>query len=686
MIAPGNGQDLWILAIHILTLSSMAGAINFIVTIHNMRARGMSWMRLPLFVWSIEIYAAMLLLVLPILSAGLTLLLLERQFPDTFEFFRPENGSPILFQHVFWFFGHPEVYIMILPAMGIVSEILPVFSRKPIFGYKAIAFSTVAIGFFSMLVWAHHMFTVGLATYLNIWFMLASMVIAVPTGVKIFNWLATLWRGNISLDTPMLFALGFVSVFTIGGLSGIYLAAFPFDWQAHDTYFVVAHFHYVLFGGSILAIMGGLWYWWPKIFGRFLSERLGKWTFVLVFVGFNVTFLPQHMLGLLGMPRRVYTYRDDGLWEAYNLVSTIGSYVMGLGMLCFLDRDREEPEGAPGGERPVARRHARVVHDLAAAAAQLRRRAVRHERASALRPAAAPAGGRRPVRTSARTRPAAAADHRGGGRGRRARRAERDARARAGALGRGARRVAAARRGARRVRRRLHPPRVARRRGDRARCCSRSRPAAWSPGPTPSWSVAVHVAAAGAALAAALVTLALSFRGEPTPLGPWRDYVTLTKPRIMSLLLLTGRGRDVRRRGRLAGRRRARRDARRARPGLRRCERAQPRPRSRHRPPDGLAHGGPPRCVRAGAGPARARVRARPLGALVRAPRLDGERPDRAPRPRRQPVLRRRLHGLPQAVDRPEHRDRRRRGRRAARSSATPLRPGASPCPQSGSS
>ena len=336
-ITPGNGQDLWILSLHILTISSVLAAINFVVAIHNLRTRGMSWMRLPLFVWSIEVYSVLLILVLPVLSAGLTLLLLERQFPATFDFFVPtDGGSPILYQHVFWFFGHPEVYIMILPAFGIISEILPVFARKPIFGYKAIALSTVAIGFFSLLVWAHHMFTVGLPNYLNGWFMLTSMAIAVPTGIKIFNWLATLWRGNISLDAPMLYAVGFVSVFTVGGLSGIYLAAFPIDWQVHDTYYVVAHFHYVLFGGSVLAIIGGLVYWWPKLFGRMLSERLTKWSFVLIFVGFNVTFFPQHLLGLLGMPRRIYTYRDEPLWEAYNLVSTLGSYVMGLGLLVLL--------------------------------------------------------------------------------------------------------------------------------------------------------------------------------------------------------------------------------------------------------------------------------------------------------------------------------------------------------------
>ncbi|MGZ4258375.1 MAG: cytochrome c oxidase subunit I [Gaiellaceae bacterium] len=217
-----------------------------------------------------------------------------------------------------------------------ISEILPVFSRKPIFGYKAIVYSTLGIAFYSMLVWAHHMFAVGMPIGLDIFFMLSSMVIAVPTGVKIFNWLATIWRGNISFDTPMLWALGFIGVFTIGGLSGIFLAAFPIDWQVTDTYFVVAHLHYVLFGGSIFAVFGGLYYWWPKMFGRTLDERLGKLHFWTVFIGFNLTFFPQHMLGLLGMPRRVYTYQAHGLWEIYNMVSSIGSAVMTAGMLVFV--------------------------------------------------------------------------------------------------------------------------------------------------------------------------------------------------------------------------------------------------------------------------------------------------------------------------------------------------------------
>src|SRR5215471_13741044 len=331
---PGHGVDLWILSLHLLTISSLAGAINLIATIHNMRTRGMTWTRLPLFAWAIEVYALMLVVVLPALSAGLTMLLLDRRAGT--HFFDPaEGGSAVLWQHVFWFFGHPEVYIMILPAMGIVSEVIPVFARRPIFGYKAIAFSTVGIGFVSMLVWVHHMFAVGLPIWMQSFFMLTSIAVAVPTGVKIFNWLATTWHGNISFDTPMLFALGFIAVFTIGGLSGIFLAAFPVDWQVTDTYFVVAHMHYVLFGGSIFGIFAGLHYWWPKFTGRLLNETLGKWTFWLLFIGINLTFFPQHLLGLLGMPRRVYTYTQGGTWEVYNFMSTVGSFVMAIGVLTF---------------------------------------------------------------------------------------------------------------------------------------------------------------------------------------------------------------------------------------------------------------------------------------------------------------------------------------------------------------
>jgi cytochrome c oxidase subunit I len=330
----GDGVDLAILALHILTVSSLVGAINFIVTIHRMRAPGMTWMRVPLFVWSVDVYAWILVIVLPALSAGLTLLLLDRQAGT--HFFQPnEGGNALLFQHVFWFFGHPEVYVMVLPVMGIISEIIPVFSRKPIFGYTAVAFSTVAIGFYSLLVWAHHMFTVGLATPLLGFFMISSMIIAVPTGIKILNWLATTWRGNLIFETPMLFALGFIALFTIGGLSGIFLATFPVDWQAQDSYFVVAHLHYVLFGGSMFGIFGGLYYWWPKMFGRKLDETLGKWHFWLLFIGFNLTFFPQHLLGLAGMPRRIYTYSRGG-WETDNMISTIGSYVMAAAILVFV--------------------------------------------------------------------------------------------------------------------------------------------------------------------------------------------------------------------------------------------------------------------------------------------------------------------------------------------------------------
>jgi cytochrome c oxidase subunit 1 len=331
---PTVGQDLWILGIHLTSLSSLAGAINFLVTIHNMRAPGMTWMRIPLFVWTIEAYSVLLLLALPTLSAAATLLLLDRQAGTSF--FAAENGGALLWQHMFWFFGHPEVYIMILPAMGMISEVIPVFSRKPIFGYKAIAFSTIGIAFASMLVWAHHMFAVGLPTWLQGWFMVTSFSVAVPTSIKIFNWLATLWRGHLLFRAPLLFSLGFIALFTIGGLSGILLAAYPIDYQAHDTYFVVAHLHYVLFGGTVFGVFAGLYYWFPKMTGRMYDETLAQWHFWLLFIGFNLAFFPQHMLGLMGMVRRVYTYEQGGLFEGYNFVSTVGTWFMTAALLVFL--------------------------------------------------------------------------------------------------------------------------------------------------------------------------------------------------------------------------------------------------------------------------------------------------------------------------------------------------------------
>jgi cytochrome c oxidase subunit I len=331
--SPGTGQDLWILGLHLTSLSSLAGAINFLVTIHNMRTPGMTWMRIPLFVWAMEAFSVLLLLVLPTISAAVTLLLLDRQAGTSF--FTGDNGA-LLWQHMFWFFGHPEVYIMVLPAMGILSEVIPVFSRKPIFGYKAVAFSTIGIAFASMLVWAHHMFTVGMPDALQAWFMITSFSVAVPTAIKIFNWLATLWRGHLWFRAPLLFCLGFIGLFTMGGLSGIMLAAFPVDYQTHDTYYVVAHFHYVLFGGTVFGIFAGIYYWFPKMTGRMYDERLGVVHFWLMFIGFNAAFLPQHMLGLMGMQRRIYTYEREGLFEWYNLVSSLGSFLMGIAILVFI--------------------------------------------------------------------------------------------------------------------------------------------------------------------------------------------------------------------------------------------------------------------------------------------------------------------------------------------------------------
>jgi cytochrome c oxidase subunit 1 len=343
---PSAGQDLWILGIHLTGISSIAGAINFIVTIHNMRAPGMTWMRIPLFVWAVEAYAVLLLLALPTVTAAVTLLLLDRQAGTSF--FLPEGGGDaVLWQHMFWFFGHPEVYIMVLPAMGMLSEIIPVFSRKPIFGYKAIAFSTIGISFASMLVWAHHMFTVGLPTWLQGFFLVSSFSVAIPTAIKIFNWLATLWRGHLIFRAPLLFCLGFIGLFTIGGLSGIFLATFPIDYQAQDTYYVVAHFHYVLFGGTVFGLFAGTYYWFPKMTGRMYDERLAKAHFWLLFVGFNLTFFVQHLLGLMGMQRRIYTYDREGLFETYNLISTVGTWFMTLGLLLFIVNMAKSWRGGP---------------------------------------------------------------------------------------------------------------------------------------------------------------------------------------------------------------------------------------------------------------------------------------------------------------------------------------------------
>jgi cytochrome c oxidase subunit I len=330
--SPGGGVDAWIFLIHLTGLSSIVGAINFVATIHNMRAPGMSWGRMPLFIWSILIYSYLLIAALPAVAAAVTMLLTDRHFGTAF--FDPAGGGdPLLWQHLFWFFGHPEVYIMVLPAFGMVSEILPVFARKPIFGYKAIAASTVAIAFLGMLVWAHHMFTTPTATVVLAFFMLASFTIAVPTGIKIFNWIATLWRGSIVFKTPLYFAAALPALFVIGGISGVMLAIFPVDWQLHDTYFVVAHFHYVLFGGAVFGLFGGLYYWFPKMSGRLMSEALGKLSFWLMFIGFNMTFLVQHSAGMEGMPRRIYDYSEDLGVGTYNLISTIGAFILGIGVV-----------------------------------------------------------------------------------------------------------------------------------------------------------------------------------------------------------------------------------------------------------------------------------------------------------------------------------------------------------------
>jgi cytochrome c oxidase subunit 1 len=350
--SPSGGQDAWIFLVHITGISSLLGAINFYATIVNMRAPGMSWGRLPLFVWTILVYAILLIIALPVIAAAVTMLLADRHFGT--HFFDPTNhGSPVLYQHLFWFFGHPEVYIMVLPGFGIISEVVPVFSRKPIFGYKAIAASTVVIAFLATLVWAHHMFASPVPVVVLGFFMLSSFLIGVPTGVKIFNWIATLWRGSIVTTASLYFAVGFIAIFVIGGITGIFLATFPVDWQLNNTYFVVAHFHYTVIGGAVFPVFAGVYYWYPKITGRRLGETLGKLSFWLMFVGFNMTFFVQHAVALSGMPRRVYTYAPGQGWSTYNLISTIGSFIFAAGILLTIyNATRSLKSGALAGPDP----------------------------------------------------------------------------------------------------------------------------------------------------------------------------------------------------------------------------------------------------------------------------------------------------------------------------------------------
>ncbi|MBP9116066.1 MAG: cytochrome c oxidase subunit I [Acidimicrobiia bacterium] len=334
-ILPGRGADFWAVGLIMLGIGSTTSAINFIVTTINMRAPGMKLMRMPIVTWMILVTSFMTAFALPVFTAALIMVFFDRNF-DTNFFFAATGGDPLLYQHMFWIFGHPEVYILILPGMGIVSEILPVFARKPLFGHSVVVFSGIAIGFVGWGVWAHHMFATGLGPVTISAFGVATMMVGVPTGVKIFNWLGTLWGGSLRFNSPMLYSIGFIAMFTIGGLSGVMHAVVPADTQQTDTYFIIAHFHYVLFGGLVFAIFGGIHYWFPKMFGRMMNDKLGKYTFWLVLIGFNFTFGPMHLLGLAGQARRTWRYQEDLQLETWNKVATIGAFTIATATLMFV--------------------------------------------------------------------------------------------------------------------------------------------------------------------------------------------------------------------------------------------------------------------------------------------------------------------------------------------------------------
>ncbi|MCP6683446.1 cytochrome c oxidase subunit I [Bacillus nakamurai] len=323
----GHGIDFFVLGLQISGLGTLIAGINFLATIINMRAPGLTYMRMPLFTWTTFVASALILFAFPPLTVGLALMMLDRLFGTNF--FNPElGGNTIIWEHLFWIFGHPEVYILILPAFGIFSEVIPVFARKRLFGYSSMVFAIVLIGFLGFMVWVHHMFTTGLGPIANAIFAVATMAIAVPTGIKIFNWLLTIWGGNIKFTTPMLYAVAFIPSFVLGGVTGVMLAAAAADYQFHDTYFVVAHFHYVIIGGVVFGILAGVHFWWPKMFGKVLNETMGKISFILFFIGFHLTFFIQHFLGLMGMPRRVYTYLPGQGLDTGNLISSIGAFFM----------------------------------------------------------------------------------------------------------------------------------------------------------------------------------------------------------------------------------------------------------------------------------------------------------------------------------------------------------------------
>jgi cytochrome c oxidase subunit I len=331
--SPGAGADLWIIGVALTGLSGILTAINIVTTVFTLRAPGMVMFRLPIFTWNMVVTSLLILLAFPTLTAALAMLWADRHLGA--HFFDPAGGgTPVLWLHLFWFFGHPEVYILVLPYFGVITEILPTFSRKPVFGYKGMVFATLAIGGLSLGVWAHHMFTTGVV--LLPFFSALSLLIAVPTGIKFFNWIGTMWRGRLTFEAPMLFAIGFLSMFLLGGLTGVMLAQPPIDFHVHDTYFVVAHLHYVLFGGSVFAVFAAIYYWFPKVTGRRLNETLARIHFALLFVGFNLTFFPQHEVGLRGMPRRIATYGPDQHWSFLNLLSSIGAYVTAVAIVPFL--------------------------------------------------------------------------------------------------------------------------------------------------------------------------------------------------------------------------------------------------------------------------------------------------------------------------------------------------------------